>query len=41
VTLAFNRKHLLPMLELPTVMQPESVERTTTRYVSNQQLLVD
>ncbi|KAJ7787748.1 hypothetical protein B0H14DRAFT_2537253 [Mycena olivaceomarginata] len=41
VTLAFNRKHLLPTLEPPTVMQPESVERTTTRYVSNQQLLVD
>ncbi|KAJ7359242.1 hypothetical protein DFH08DRAFT_769127 [Mycena albidolilacea] len=41
VTLAFNRKHLLPTLEPPTTMQPESVERTTTRYISNQQLLVD
>jgi hypothetical protein len=41
VTLAFNRKHLLPTLEPPTTMQPKSVERTTTRYISNQQLLVD
>ncbi|KAJ7210569.1 hypothetical protein GGX14DRAFT_394766, partial [Mycena pura] len=41
VTLAFNRKHLLPTLEPPTTMQPESVERTTTRYISNQQLLED
>ncbi|KAJ7852089.1 hypothetical protein B0H14DRAFT_2282990, partial [Mycena olivaceomarginata] len=41
VTLAFNRKHLLPTLEPPTVMQPKSVERTTTRYISNQQLVVD
>ncbi|KAJ7350651.1 hypothetical protein DFH08DRAFT_646377, partial [Mycena albidolilacea] len=41
ITLVFNRKHLLPTLEPPTTMQPESVERTTTRYISNQQLLVD
>ncbi|KAJ7225309.1 hypothetical protein GGX14DRAFT_348979, partial [Mycena pura] len=41
VTLAFNRKHLLPTLEPPTTMQSESVKRTTTRYFPKQQLLVD
>ncbi|KAJ7367062.1 hypothetical protein DFH08DRAFT_678486, partial [Mycena albidolilacea] len=40
VTLAFNRKHLLPSLEPPTMPQPESIERGTTRYVTGQQLLV-
>jgi hypothetical protein len=41
VTLVFNHKHLLPTLEPPTTMQPESVERTTTQYIPNQQLLVN
>ncbi|KAF8216642.1 hypothetical protein K438DRAFT_1559650 [Mycena galopus ATCC 62051] len=39
VTLAFNRKHLLPSLEPPTVSQAESIERSTTRYMASQQLL--
>ncbi|KAJ7229018.1 hypothetical protein GGX14DRAFT_346881 [Mycena pura] len=39
VTLAFNRKHLLPTLEPPTVSQPGSVDRNDTRYLANQQLL--
>ncbi|CAK5264412.1 unnamed protein product [Mycena citricolor] len=39
VTLAFNKKHLLPTLEPPTVSQPSSHERHTTRYLGNQQLL--
>lgn len=39
VTLAFNRKHLLPTLEPPTVSQSSSLGRTTTKYVPNQQLL--
>ncbi|KAJ7829970.1 hypothetical protein B0H14DRAFT_3088025 [Mycena olivaceomarginata] len=30
VTLAFNRKHLLPSLGPPTMPQPESIERSTT-----------
>ncbi|KAJ7805238.1 hypothetical protein B0H14DRAFT_2611502 [Mycena olivaceomarginata] len=39
VTLAFNRKHLLPTLEPPTVSQSSSLGRTPTKYVPNQQLL--
>ncbi|KAJ6477493.1 hypothetical protein DFH09DRAFT_951952 [Mycena vulgaris] len=39
VTLAFNRKHLLPSLEPPTISQEASVVRDATRYVSDQQLL--
>ncbi|KAJ6542680.1 hypothetical protein B0H19DRAFT_957773 [Mycena capillaripes] len=41
VTLAFNRKHLLPSLEPPTISQDESIERHTTRYISGQQLLAN
>ncbi|KAK7059856.1 hypothetical protein R3P38DRAFT_3303589 [Favolaschia claudopus] len=41
VTLAFNRKHLLPTLEPPTTSQPDSIERTTTRYLPAQQLIVN
>ncbi|KAJ6611690.1 hypothetical protein B0H10DRAFT_1918580 [Mycena sp. CBHHK59/15] len=39
VTLAFNRKHLLPTLEPPTISQNGSIDRTRTKYVPNQQLL--
>ncbi|KAF7354662.1 hypothetical protein MSAN_01379900 [Mycena sanguinolenta] len=39
VTLAFNRKHLLPSLEPPTKSQPDSIERKTTRYLPSQQLV--
>ncbi|KAJ7740000.1 hypothetical protein DFH07DRAFT_751867 [Mycena maculata] len=39
VTLAFNRKHLLPTLEPPTTSQPSSVERQNTRYLPAQQLI--
>ncbi|KAK7016274.1 hypothetical protein R3P38DRAFT_3361401, partial [Favolaschia claudopus] len=39
VTLAFNRKHLLSTLEPPTTSQLDSVDRPTTRYVPNQQLV--
>ncbi|KAJ7739668.1 hypothetical protein DFH07DRAFT_752074 [Mycena maculata] len=41
VTLAFNRKHLLPSLEPPTISQSTSISRDTTRYIPNQQLLPD
>ncbi|KAJ7713123.1 hypothetical protein B0H14DRAFT_2413980 [Mycena olivaceomarginata] len=41
VTLAFNRKHLLPSLEPPTVSQPDSTERSTTRYLPGQQLVAN
>ncbi|KAJ7870818.1 hypothetical protein B0H14DRAFT_2345562, partial [Mycena olivaceomarginata] len=41
VTLAFNRKHLLPSLELPTVSQPDSTERSTTQYLPGQQLVTN
>ncbi|KAJ7360713.1 hypothetical protein DFH08DRAFT_800158 [Mycena albidolilacea] len=41
VTLAFNRKHLLPSLEPPTVSQPDSTERSTTRYLLGQQPVVN
>jgi hypothetical protein len=41
VTLAFNRKHLLPSLEPPTISQAASIVRETTTYVSGQQLLSD
>ncbi|KAJ7029208.1 hypothetical protein C8F04DRAFT_963204 [Mycena alexandri] len=39
VTLAFNRKHLLPTLEPPTTSQPTSSIREKTRYVPTQQLI--
>ncbi|CAK5271714.1 unnamed protein product [Mycena citricolor] len=39
VTLAFNKKHLLPTLEPPTVSQSTSYERHATRYLANQQLI--
>ncbi|KAJ7065152.1 hypothetical protein B0H15DRAFT_794587 [Mycena belliarum] len=41
VTLAFNRKHLLPSLEPPTISQPSSIVRHATSYVPKQQLLPD
>ncbi|KAJ7838624.1 hypothetical protein B0H14DRAFT_2588463 [Mycena olivaceomarginata] len=41
VTLAFNRKHLLPSLEPPTVSQADSTERSTTRYLPGQQLVAN
>ncbi|KAJ6465029.1 hypothetical protein C8R45DRAFT_939868 [Mycena sanguinolenta] len=41
VTLAFNRKHLLPSLEPPTTSQPDAIDRWTTRYVPSQQLVTN
>ncbi|KAJ7212387.1 hypothetical protein B0H12DRAFT_1033226, partial [Mycena haematopus] len=41
VTLAFNRKHLLPSLEPPTISQPSSIIRDSTRYLADQQILTD
>ncbi|KAJ7781850.1 hypothetical protein DFH07DRAFT_728868 [Mycena maculata] len=41
VTLAFNRKHLLPTLEPPTVSQSGSIDRSSTKYVTGQQLLAE
>ncbi|KAJ6464103.1 hypothetical protein C8R45DRAFT_940278 [Mycena sanguinolenta] len=41
VTLAFNRKHLLPSLEPPTMSQPDAIDRWTTRYVPSQQLVTN
>ncbi|KAJ6625542.1 hypothetical protein B0H10DRAFT_2161782 [Mycena sp. CBHHK59/15] len=42
VTLAFNRKHLLPSLEPPTISHPtNSIARTNTKYVPGQQLISD
>jgi hypothetical protein len=41
VTLAFHRKHLLPSLEPPTITQPASIVRDSTRYVGDQQLITD
>ncbi|KAJ6507200.1 hypothetical protein C8R47DRAFT_966779 [Mycena vitilis] len=41
VTLAFNRKHLLPTLEPPTVSQTTSAVRDRTRYIAAQQLIPD
>ncbi|CAK5276917.1 unnamed protein product [Mycena citricolor] len=41
VTLAFNRKHLLPSLEPPTVTQLTSDVRDRTKYMPNQQLIPD
>ncbi|KAJ7039477.1 hypothetical protein C8F04DRAFT_949403 [Mycena alexandri] len=41
VTLAFNRKHLLPSLEPPTVSQETSLIRQSTVYVPSQQILSD
>ncbi|KAJ7755079.1 hypothetical protein DFH07DRAFT_868554 [Mycena maculata] len=41
VTLAFNRKHLLPSLEPPTISQSTSISQDTTWYIPNQQLLPD
>ncbi|KAJ7468522.1 hypothetical protein FB451DRAFT_1340257 [Mycena latifolia] len=41
VTLAFNRKHLLPSLEPPTISQPSSIKRDTTRYITDQKLITD
>jgi hypothetical protein len=38
ITLAFNRKHLLPSLEPPAASQPDSTERSTTQYLLGQQL---
>jgi len=39
VTLAFNRKHLLPTLRPPTTICEDSLTRDNTQYVYNQQLL--
>jgi hypothetical protein len=41
VTLAFNRKHLLPTLEPPTVTQETSFCRNGTKYLAAQQVIVD
>ncbi|KAF8491008.1 hypothetical protein JB92DRAFT_3241490 [Gautieria morchelliformis] len=41
VTLAFNQKHLLPSLTPPTLSPPESISRTETRHVSQQQCIPD
>ncbi|KAK7055927.1 hypothetical protein R3P38DRAFT_3304967 [Favolaschia claudopus] len=41
VTLAFNKKHLLPSLEPPTITQPTSIVRDSTRYLADQQLITD
>ena len=41
VTLAFNRKHLLPSLQPPTVICDDSLNRGRCRYLYKQQLLPD
>ncbi|KAJ7656999.1 hypothetical protein DFH06DRAFT_1132194 [Mycena polygramma] len=41
VTLAFNKKHLLPSLEPPTISQDASIIRDKTQYISSQQALPD
>lgn len=41
VTLAFNRKHLLPSLQPPTIIHKGSAAREKTRYLYGQQALPD
>jgi hypothetical protein len=41
VTLAFNRKHLLPTLQPPTVLHEDSILREKAHYLGCQQLLSD
>ncbi|KAF8870485.1 hypothetical protein BD779DRAFT_1455395 [Infundibulicybe gibba] len=41
VTLAFNRKHLLPTLQPPTTLHDQAISRDKTRYLSGQQLIPD
>ncbi|KAF8870061.1 hypothetical protein BD779DRAFT_1456051 [Infundibulicybe gibba] len=41
VTLAFNRKHLLPTLEPPTTLHERAISRDKTRYHPGQQLIPD
>ncbi|KAJ7233197.1 hypothetical protein C8J57DRAFT_1195912 [Mycena rebaudengoi] len=41
VTLSFNKKHLLPSLEPPTISQVSSVTRNKTKYVAGQQIIPD
>ncbi|CAK5268016.1 unnamed protein product [Mycena citricolor] len=41
VTLAFNKKHVLLTLEPPTVSETGSYERSSTRYVPSQQIILN
>ncbi|KII92992.1 hypothetical protein PLICRDRAFT_87458 [Plicaturopsis crispa FD-325 SS-3] len=41
ITLAFNRKHLLPSLRPPTTLHADSLCRNTARYLAGQQLITD
>jgi hypothetical protein len=41
ITLAFNRKHLLPSLQPPTTTNNQSPIRDKCRYMKNQQCIID